>query len=42
MIANKRLTEDLEEIDVNYQELMIVSKEVLQRKRVAHQQNENS
>ena len=33
MIANRRLREDLEEIDARFQELITVSKEVLQRKR---------
>ena len=33
MIAKRKLREDLEEIDANYQELITVSKEVLQRKR---------
>ena len=33
MIANRRLWEDLEEIDANYQELITVSKEFFRRKR---------
>ena len=33
MIADKRLREDLEEIDANYKELITVSKEDLWRKR---------
>ena len=40
MIANRRLKEDLEEIDANYQELITLSKEFLRRKRVTQQQNE--
>ena len=39
MIANRRLKEDLEEIDANYQELITVSKELLRRKRATQQQN---
>ena len=33
MIANKKSREDLEEINANYQELIIVSKELLRRNR---------
>ena len=40
MIANKRLREDLKEIDANYQELITVSKEVLRRNRATQQQYE--
>ena len=40
MTANRRLREDLEEIDANYQELITVSKEFLRRKRDTEQQNE--
>ena len=40
MIENIILREDLEEIDANYQELLTVSKEVLRRKRVNRQHNE--
>ena len=40
MIANKKLCEDLEEIDTSYQELISVSKEALRRKRVIEQQYE--
>ena len=40
MIGNRRLREDLEEIDVNYQELITVSKEVLRRNRATQQQYE--
>ena len=40
MIANRRLREDLEEIDANYQELITVSKEVLRRKRATQQYEE--
>ena len=38
MIANRRLREDLEEIDASYQKLIIVSQEVLRRKRATQQQ----
>ena len=33
MTANKRLREDLEEVNSHYQELILVSKEDLKRKR---------
>ena len=33
IIANKRLREDLEEVNNHYQELIAVSKEALKRKR---------
>ena len=34
IIANKRLREDLEEVNNHYQELIAVSKEVLKKKKV--------
>ena len=40
MIANRRLREDLEEINANYQEITTIPKEVLRRKRSTQQQNE--
>ena len=40
MISNKRLREDLEEIYTRYQELILVSKEALRRKKVIEQQYE--
>ena len=40
MISNKRLREDLEEFNANYQELITAFKEVLRRKRVTQQHNE--
>ena len=33
VVANKRLREDLEEVNSHYQELIAVSKEALKRKR---------
>ena len=33
VVANKRLREDLEEVNSHYQELIVVSKEALKRKR---------
>ena len=33
MTANRRLREDLEEVNSHYQELIVVSKEALKRKR---------
>ena len=33
ILANKRLREDLQEVNENYQELIAVSKEALKRKR---------
>ena len=40
MIVNRRMREDLEEIDTGYQELITVSKEALRRKKVIEQQYE--
>ena len=40
MISNRRLCEDLEEIDTSYQELISVSKESLRRNRVIEHQYE--
>ena len=37
MIANRRLREDLEEIDTNYQELISMSKDDLRRNKVTGQ-----
>ena len=33
VMANKRLREDLEDINTHYQDLIVVSKEALKRKR---------
>ena len=38
IIANKRLREDLEEVNNHYQELIVVSKEALKRKRSTYLQ----
>ena len=38
VIANKRLREDLEEVDSHYQELIAVSREALKRKRQTENQ----
>ena len=40
MIANRRLHEDLEEIDISYQELISVAKEALRMNMVIEQQYE--
>ena len=40
MMENRRLREDLEEINASFQELITASKEVLRRKRFTQQQNE--
>ena len=39
--TNKRLREDLEDINAHYQELIAVSKEALKRKREIENQAEN-
>ena len=39
MLQNRRLREDLEETNANYQELITTSKEVLRRKNLTQQQN---
>ena len=41
MTTNKRLREDLEDINAHYQELIVVSKEALKRKRKMENQAEN-
>ena len=41
MTINKRLREDLEDINAHYQELVAVSKEALKRKRKMENQAEN-
>ena len=41
MTTNKRLREDLEDINAHYQELTAVSKEDLKRKRKMENQDEN-
>ena len=38
MIANKRLREDLEEKEANYQRLVIISKYILKKKRAIQEQ----
>ena len=40
MLANRRLREDIEETNANYQDLITTSKEVLGRKNLTQQQNE--
>ena len=39
MQANRRLREDLEEANANYQELITAAKKVLRRKKLTQQQN---
>ena len=39
-IENRRMRDDLEQSNARYQELIIDSKEVLRRKRLTQQQNE--
>ena len=39
ILANKRLREDLQEVNENYQELIAISKEALKRKRSTDQQS---
>ena len=40
MLSNKRLREDLEEKEVDYQKLVCVSKDILKKKRDLHEQYE--
>ena len=40
MIANRRMREDLEDFNANYQELITTSNELLRIKRVTRQHNE--
>ena len=41
MTANKRLREDLEEKETNYQKLLLISKDILKEKRVIQKQYEH-
>ena len=40
MLVNRRLREDIEKTNANYQDLITTSKEVLGRKKLTQQQNE--